>query len=192
MTGSFPSENKPSGEVGKIIDKCIRIDKRNRYKNLKVLKKDVSMQRFTNYGFFSIIPGFRTGNVLKMMFASSVYLIVFMGFIFLGMSEAPKENPSELIGFLLVLLVYIICDFSFFAIATNFLNIIEKIKIPIKKAWLKKAVLLCIIYLSCTAISIAVHDNPADIFLGNPINATVGIYLYMFYCIIEHIIIGML
>lgn len=67
LTGYLPSEQKADGALGKIIDKCIEIDSRHRYKNINDLKEaiynklqgDSPMDRVIKQ-----IPGIRSQNTL--------------------------------------------------------------------------------------------------------------------------------
>lgn len=176
----------------KIITKCTQIDQKARYKNVSKLRRDVESEFFISYQIFDVIPGFRTGNIFKMIFATSAYMIFLVGYIMLVADQMPSESFYELAGFLAIILVYLIYDFLFFAFGTNFLNIADKIKLPFKKKWKKQVFVLAFMYIAATVVSCTIHENPGDIFMGNPINATVGIYLYLVYSIISSIAVGML
>lgn len=79
LTGMLPNEKICDGRMGKVIKKAVRTDLKSRYKNISDFK-----HRFTNeidettntiVKVLRHIPGFRTLNIWKMIFATVVYLI---------------------------------------------------------------------------------------------------------------------
>ncbi len=188
LTGKFPSEELAQGQKGKIITKCTHIDREKRYKNINRLRKDVRSGRFTSYGFFDIVPGFRTGRLWKMIVAISVYLMVFSCFSvfpFLALAEENFETIYSLFFFLIIWLIYL---FFFFSVATNFLDVMDKIQSPFKKRWKTQVLLLAIMYFAATLLSYIA----AETLLLNPINLIICGFANMLYDIIQHVILGML
>lgn len=192
LTGKKPSEETPRGQIGKIIKKCTRIDKQSRYKSIKLLRKDIKSDIFTSYKLFDILPGFRTRNPYKMIFATISYVLFFIMYTLLIVDQAPKSVSLETFLFYAVVLSVILYNFLFFSVLTNFLNIVDKMKFPIKKKRVKQIVLLFVIYLIGVAVSFAVLGNFYESILYNPISITLQLYSYMLYSLIHDFAFGML
>jgi len=192
LTGKFITEKIADGQIGKIIRKCTQIDKSKRYKDIKLLRKDIQAGIFTSYNLFDIIPGFRTRNIYKMIIASIFYFIFFVGYFVLIYDQAPRDNTPELIMFCVIVFAIILFNFLFFSILTNFLNIVDRIKFPLKKTWHKKIALLSLLYITATAICFAVMGNFLDAMRLNPINMTFSLLGYMIYSLIHDFVFGML
>jgi len=192
LTGKFPSEKTAPGQIGKIISKCVMMDKKDRYKNVDALIKDIKKEHLTSLNVFDIIPGFRTRNIYKMIFATVVYLLFITSYVVLFCEEAPPPGTSGAIDFYIGFGIMLLYNFLFFAIGTNFLGITSAIKFPIKNNILKTVILLVQIYLFAVLIYSSVLSNTKDGFLWNPISTTIILIGYVIYRIINSIIIGML
>ena len=192
IKNSLSEKDATDNQLKKIICKCLSVDKEKRYKNIKKLRFDISTGKFTAYTFFDIVPGFRTGKLWKMVFATLTYILIFFGYALFLLNETPTNNLIDFFGFVTIVLFFLLCSFFFFAIATDFMNIVEKIHFPVRKKWLKQLLLLVIVYLIPYPITFAAHDNLTFVFWGHPINATVGLYCHVVYSIIADFFIGML
>ncbi len=191
LTGKLPIEEIPGGQVGKIIKKCTAINQSARYKDLKTLRRDVSKERFTSYKLLDIIPGFRTRNIYKMTIAVFCYLVFVLGYFALAFTEGPRENPEDILLFYLIYTLLIAYNFLFFSIGTNFLNFTDQIKIPIKNKIAKTTVLLAICYVFGCIINIAFQESFIEGVLYNPINATLMLFGYFLYSMVDSFLIGM-
>lgn len=192
LTGKFITEKIVDGQVGKIVKKCTKMDKTKRYKSIKLLRNDIKSEIFTTYNLFDILPGFRTRNIYKMIFATIFYFVFFMGYFVLLYDQAPYDNTEELVMFYITVFAAILFNILFFAILTNFMNIVDRIKFPLKKPWQKKLVFLSLLYITATAVCFAILGNFPDAMLLNPINITFALFGYMIYSLIHDFVFGML
>ncbi len=190
LTGKFPSEELAQGQKGKIITKCIHIDREKRYKNINRLRKDVRSGRFTSYGFFDIVPGFRTGRLWKMIFSSSVYLTALFTFFALPFVTVPGESFETAYSIFLFLGLWFIYLFCFFAVATNFMGVMDRINAPFRKRWKNQVFILSIMYIGAMVVSAIFTDS--DAWVLNPINVIIYTYGCLIYDTIHNLIIGML
>lgn len=179
-------------QIRKIISKCTEIDQKKRYRNLVKLRRDVATEFFTSYSFFDIVPGFRTGNILKMIFATSVYMISLFVYFVVVVEEMPQTGLYDSVIYVLIVIIYLAYTLLFFAVGTNFLNIIDRIKLPFKKKWKKQVFVLAVMYILASIVSAAIAQDISGTLLGNPINVLVAMYFYMMYSIISPIVVGML
>lgn len=192
LTGKYPIEQLADGQAGKIISKCIKVDKKDRYKNIRFLRRDIKNGRFTSYKLLDTIPGFRTGKLYKMIIAMLFYFSFCIGF--LGVSYYAVEESdisTSLITF--PILALILCyNFFFFAVATNLSGITDKIKFPIKSKKLKTILILLILYLVGSVICFFISGSFRNAIAWNPISMGISWTGYLFYSIIELFLIGML
>lgn len=189
LTGKFPIEQLADGQEGKIIAKCTKIDKANRYKNIKLLRKDISKGVFTSYNLLDIIPGFRTRNLFKMIFASLCYIcgitVIMAAPVFEEMRR--EEIPEVLLG-ILILGGYL---FVFFSLITNFVGMVDRIKLPIKGKRKKKVLLIAVWYIVGMFFSGGILADIKYSVFEHPVNLFVTAICYMIYSFIEAIFIGM-
>lgn len=191
LTCKLPSEKMADGQFGKIIKKCTEIDSKNRYKNINLLRHDISKERFTSYKLLDIIPGFRTRNIYKMVLAVFCYVVFFIGYFALAYEEAPRENISDIIMFYVIYVLIIAYNYVFFAMGTNFLGFTDRIKIPIKNKILKAVLLMALWYILGCIISAAMLQNFTEGFLYNPVSVTFLLFGYFLYSIGDSFLIGM-
>lgn len=191
LTGKLPIEETACGQYGKIIKKCTAIDNSSRYKNLQALRHDIRKECFTTYNFLDIIPGFRTRNFYKEIIATLCYVMFFVGHVVLAVEEGPRDKIIDIALFYMMYALYILADFVFFALGTNFLGFTDKIKFPIKNKVKKAVVLMILWYFFCSFLMTAMLGNLAEGFLLNPITASFLLFGYLTYSILESFIIGM-
>ena len=172
LTGKSPVEEAVSGQTGKIIKKCTRIDKHGRYKSIKLLRKDVKSDIYTSYRLFDFLPGFRTKNPYKMVIATLSYFLFVVSYAVLIVDQAPKTFTMEAFLFYAVVGVVILYNLLFFSVLTNFFNIVDKIKFPIKKKRIKQIILLLVIYLAGIIVSFGIFGNFYESIRYNPISIT--------------------
>lgn len=192
LTGKAPLEKSIFGETGKIISKCTRLDKEYRYKSIERLRRDIKKERFTSYRLFDIIPGFRTGNIYKMIIAVLAYITFFTGYFILACEEAPRVNIEDITMFYIVLAVIILYNFLFFSVAVNFLGIIDRLKLPVESKNLKRILYLILIFVLGCLVCYSIFGNVRDALMYNPISVTFLLFGYLFYSITEPFLIGML
>ena len=192
LTGKVPLEATVSGEIGKIIAKCTKIDKYDRYKSIDILRRDIKKERFTSYNLLDIIPGFRTRNLYKMIFATLIYILTFIGYFVLAYEEAPKSNVPEIVLFYTVYAALILYSLVFFAVAANFMGVAQKLKLPIKNKKIKVCTFLFLWFIIGVGVTGGIHGELKEGFSLNPISITFSLVGYMLYSIIEAFFIGML
>ncbi len=192
LTGKSPFEELAVGQTGKIIQKCIKMDKRDRYKSTSLLRKDVKSDIYTSYKLFEILPGFRTKNPYKMVFASASYILFIMCYTVLIVDQAPKSFSLEAFLFYAVVGTVILYNILFFSVLTNFLNVVDKIKFPIKKKRIKQIILLLVIYLAGVVVCFGIFGNFYESIRYNPISITFLLYGYILYSLIQGLTFGML
>ena len=72
---SIADDSSLNKKISPIINKCCKVDYRDRYQSINALKADLFR---AEYGFLSLtLPGFRTGNFIHMVIASFAYLTIF-------------------------------------------------------------------------------------------------------------------
>ena len=192
LTGKFPIEKTANGQTGKIISKCIKIDRKDRYKNVNSLRNDIIKERFTAYKLLDIIPGFRTRNTYKMIFSVLAYIVVFIGYAALIAIQIPDSSPGDIVIFCAIIVIMLLYTFAFFSVATNFMGVLDKLKAPVKSRNKKRALYLVLIFLFGSFVCFSVSGNLRDAIFFNPVSITVFLFVYMLYSIIEKIFIGML
>ncbi len=119
LTGRLPNEQRTQGELGKIINKCIEIDSRRRYKNINDLKKAAynkipgssPMDRVIKQ-----IPGIRSQSVIVVILAVIGYIcaIIFSVAIFATVKNGAYFQT--IISWLLCLVIPFFCFHNFLGI----------------------------------------------------------------------------
>lgn len=119
------------GPLGKIIQKCLQIDPKNRYSNVFALQEallaeknqpNVPKQVAIRHPFYKNIPGFRTGSAFKVILACLIYLCILT--LPLWFTES-KTMPY----FWLLDIAYMFIFLALFLLYTNFLNIQHHLKL---------------------------------------------------------------
>lgn len=194
LTGKFPSEELAQGQTGKIIAKCTHIDREKRYKNINRLRKDVRSGRFTSYGFFDIVPGFRTGRLWKMLVAISSYvMLLLIVFAFVGSVDSPELDDRIGIFTLVLAILWFLYYLLLIAIGTNFMNILDRINLPFQKKFWKATLLIVLLYLVVLGFGILAEGSLSVAFINHPIYILLeAIYNIIYYPIIDSLILGML
>lgn len=124
LTADVDNQVKHQGLLQKIIEKCIQMNPKDRYKNVEALIRDLRKASVRNRsGVFSkekiVIPGFRTGKVWKMPVAVFFYLfLIIMPFAFLW--DAALKNGF--MGFLIDIVGVFFLFLLPFVLLTNFLR----------------------------------------------------------------------
>lgn len=128
LTGKLPSECKYIGKFTQVIDKCMEMNPKHRYKNIIQLKKALnaaSKRLLWMYKYTETLPGFRTGNKLKKFIAKIIY--IFIGFfIAVGILSIFAGSYSNAVMYFFVGIFVI---FIPFLIAADYLYYQEKIPI---------------------------------------------------------------
>ncbi len=191
LTGKFPTEETAGGQVGKIIKKCTSINKTDRYKNIRLLRRDILKERFTSYRLLDIVPGFRTRNIYKSIVAVFCYLVFFVGYFILAVEEGPRENTTDIVSFYIMFSLIIVYNFVFFALGTNFLGFTDRIKFPVKNKIIKRIILMALWYLLGFFIFSAFLESIIEGLFYNPITITFLLFVYLLYSMVESFLIGM-
>ena len=77
---SIIENNELSKKISPIIEKCCKVDYRDRYKNISILKADLFKSEHNL--FFLAPPGFRTNNFMHMVVATATYIsLIYFCFI---------------------------------------------------------------------------------------------------------------
>lgn len=86
-TGALPNEKSISGSLGKIVEKCTRMDENERYENIRKLKWDINGRGFLRH-ILSYVPGFGKGILYRELLACIYYICsaAFVLFIAFGPS----------------------------------------------------------------------------------------------------------
>lgn len=114
LTGKSPKQTKKSeldrqysSSIKKIITKCTA-DYYRRYKNISELKRELTSLLtgfpFSLSGIVHSIPGFRSGNLLKMCIAILIYGAFLLLFLLIGLDRSTGSQPL----FFCVILMFIL------------------------------------------------------------------------------------
>lgn len=101
-----------SKKMKPIIEKCCKLDPIDRYKNMKLLKRDIENKE--NNLFFWLIPGFRNADIFHILIATFFYIQLF-NYCFLENSKSYNFSKIN-ISIFITIIAFI---FTFF----NYLNI---------------------------------------------------------------------
>lgn len=138
LTGKFPFEEKYTGSMDYIIDRCLNMEAKSRYTDaaeLKyaLIKADNKMAKFADR--FGSLPGFRSNNVVHKFFGTLVYIIfaivltlAFLSFVLSFITPDVRWNES-----FMYLVLDFFCVIMPLFIATDYLNYQEKL--PVVKNW---------------------------------------------------------
>lgn len=127
LTKKSPFEQIADGANKKIIKKCISIDKKDRYKNTDILKRDIESDVYSGYKLFDFLPGFRTRNPINMTIAASVY-IIYLASCFI--TKVVIFETEQILFAALFYMADIICLGILAALIFNIGGIADKITIP--------------------------------------------------------------
>ncbi|HBL40079.1 MAG TPA: hypothetical protein DDY98_00300 [Ruminococcaceae bacterium] len=104
-TGHIPSEQKEKGYFGKVIEKCIEMDERNRYDNTDLLVADLHKHK-RMHCFLLNIPGFRTGNLFHM--AAAIGYAAFLALIYaVSISTDIREHTVSYLAFDMLFVTFV-------------------------------------------------------------------------------------
>lgn len=127
LYGEFSSTPFPNSELTHLIEKCIQLNPKDRYKNVSMLKEELENDYVhkSKYGNSSIRkylpPGYRSLNPFNIMMSSAGYIFLFWLCLSLEVKDA---SPNSLfIERLFSLLIFIGIIF----ISSNYLNIHQSI-----------------------------------------------------------------
>lgn len=129
ITGKAINEELAPGKLSKIIDKCTKIDPKDRYDSISNLIKDLkgAMQSTHKIKILNIskyaLPGFRTGNTINKIVATFSYFAI----IFLSLS-IETENSSKTNLLLNKIFAFIFCMFPIL-FTCNYLNVWDILQI---------------------------------------------------------------
>lgn len=126
LTGKFPFEEKYTGSMDYIIDRCLNMEAKSRYTDAVELK-DALIKAYNKAAKLAdrvgSLPGFRSNNVVHKFFGTLVYVIfafvLEMTFLCFAFGQI-KEGSMYLVGDFICILIP-------FFIATNFQNYQEKL-----------------------------------------------------------------
>lgn len=122
MTGSLPSEKKAHGRIETIVEKCMQIDPKNRYKNADELKNEL-LGINKKHGWKDIlhsIPGYRTYNLYYEIIATVLYLLAFMCLlVFLQLAMESVANFLVVLYILINVCFYYVFGFDCFELRTK-------------------------------------------------------------------------
>lgn len=111
-TSKLPNEYLYQGEDRKIIKKATQIDPKDRYDNVKMLKRALSMNKWT-------IPGFRESKLSHKIIALISYIFIIWG-IFTSEAEGVKKGSPLDIAIDISMLI---CFMIIIALITNYKSI---------------------------------------------------------------------
>ena len=191
ITGKKPMEQTADGQIGKIIKKCTKIDNKDRYKTIKILRKDIKRDRFTSYKFLDVVPGFRTRNPFKMFAAIYFYFCWIVSFTFI-LQYLIEDGELTVIESIVAVALYFLGAVPGYAIITNLGGFADYIKFPIKNPFFKKVILVMILYVIWLVFSISTSNEIKESLVMNPVVGPFFIAVYLFYDMIKSIISGML
>ena len=121
LTGRLPNECHAGGSLGKIVDKCIQIDFRNRYKSIDELGQAL-FHKAEREGkadhFIKTIPGLRSQHTHTIILSVLGYLLI--GIFIVGIFSSVKSGiPGYICSLISCVFLLVIPFFCF----TNFLDI---------------------------------------------------------------------
>ena len=109
---SIANDSSLNKKISPIINRCCKVDYRDRYQSINSLKADLFR---AEYGFLSLaLPGFRTGNFFHMVFATFIYITLFYCTIINTLFDYNTINTVFFFSFLIFTLVF-----------CNYLNILN-------------------------------------------------------------------
>lgn len=78
VCGLFPSEYLCEGKLKEVVEKCIAIDRKQRYQTVQEMRRDLkgTLKLHILLSAFNYIPGFRTRKLWKMLVAIGVYTLL--------------------------------------------------------------------------------------------------------------------
>ena len=101
---SVVEDDNLNKKISPIIEKCCKIDYRDRYKNISILKTDLFKSEHNL--MFLTLPGFRTNNLLHMVIATTIYvLLIYCCFIDTNIYDF-NLNLTAFISILLFIFIY--------------------------------------------------------------------------------------
>ncbi len=123
LTGKFPNEKKAQNGLGRVIDKCIEIDLRQRYHRIDDLKNALSRKNFGNGPMDRVvrqIPGIRNQYTIVVILAVIGYLFVIL--MTVGVFSAVKNG-----AYLQTIVAWLMCFAVPFFCFHNILGIWDRL-----------------------------------------------------------------
>ncbi len=112
LTGKLPNEELASGELKKVIVRCIHLDEKERFNSAVQLKNAIN-KKGVRY-ILSNIPGFRTNKLYKKIIATLYYIfVIIFSYFYLGIPSNTALEIFEYIWFIIFFLiapVLLICN----------------------------------------------------------------------------------
>lgn len=134
LLGRHPNEKIASGDLGKIVRKCIQIDPGKRYDSVNSIKVELKkrMEKTEKTDLYAScwpIPGFRSKKVWKIVLAILGYFLIGGG-VFLGAMRLTQGNHLKSITFFILNILWMAGGaFLLVAIITDYAGIGRKIPI---------------------------------------------------------------
>lgn len=148
LTGELPNVKRPKGTLGKIINKCVEIDSKRRYKSIAALNLSVKNNVTYNGPADKVIrqiPGLRSKNAFVVIFALLAYIAAGL----LTTAIFATADSDHIIGNFIAWVLLMPVPFSCFH---NFLGIWDKL--PFTKGSSKRSQI--IIYVTLGVVSILI------------------------------------
>ena len=152
VTGHLPKDGIPHGKIGRIINKCTRIDPADRYPDAAGLLSalaathsrpglDLSMTAGNSSGFRYMIPGFRSGSPLHYLIGGFAYLALLV----LSLTYTAEGIPSHGPVLWAERIIYLVCGFGILLFTGNYLDVWRTLGLTrIRSTFLRLAAVLAI------------------------------------------------
>lgn len=116
LTGKLPTAEMATGKLKSIIRRCLEINPKDRYSNVKELYRALS--RLTRFGREWFLPGFRTLKIHKMLLATVGY-----GFLIYGFFQDILEDYQNLFELYMYRFAFLFIGLFLIFFYSNYLNI---------------------------------------------------------------------